>query len=151
MHIKNLLIFLLVLLTGTAAIAEESGGEYLPVRAGETVRFDGYLFSPEAIAKVITKSNKDLKTAKLECENKLELASIDMQRLNDLSAMESRVQTKLLNDTILAKDQIIEEKIKRIDHLEKKVNYNSYLIAGSFLAGSIVTFAVIHYTVGTVR
>lgn len=144
-------LFLLAMLVGKVAIAEDKKPEFTSVKSGEVVPYDGYIFTPEAIVKIYTKSEEDIRKLKTEYEYKLELSQIDIQRLNDLSANERRIQAKLLQDTIISKDQIIELRERDIKKLQMHRTLDKFVIAGSFIVGCIVTYTVVYNTIGLVK
>lgn len=152
MSIKHLFFYILLIISvGKVSIAEEKKPEFMPIKAGEVSAIDGYVFTPEAIVKIYTKTEEEVKLVKLEAETKLELAQIDLQKVIDLNVSEKRIQEQLLKDTILAKDEIIQQKLNIIAALEKSNKINNYKAIGGFIVGSLITFTIVYFTVDVLR
>lgn len=152
MSIKNfVLVILLVLSVGRIAIAEDKKPEFMPIKAGEVSSVSGYVFTPEAIVRIYTKTEEEVKTVKAQYEYKLNLAQIDIQKLTDLTSSERRIQDQLLKDTILAKDEVIQNKIDTIQRLERNNSLNNLKVVGGFLAGSLITFTIVYLTADMLR
>lgn len=140
-------LFLLITLVGQYSFAEESP-HFQPVKAGDVVAYDGYLFSPAAIAKVISKNEEDKSKLKLDYENKLVLAEIENAKVMELISAERAVQAKLLNDTIANKDRLIDTKVKELKDLETSITVHRIAIVGSFIGGILLTTTLFIYTSG---
>lgn len=145
------LLFLLVLLVGKVSIAEDKKVDFINIKAGESAGFDGYLFTPEAIVKIYTKTEEDTKKVKLEYENKLELSIIETDRIKQLAESEKMIHTNLLTNSLRLKNEVIEDQQKTINSLHNTVLLNKLLIVGAFIAGSVVTYTIVYYSVGLVK
>lgn len=149
MFVKKLVsVFLLIVLAGNIAIAQENKPEFQPVKAGEVYPFDGYLLSPKAAAQIVSKSEEDKAKLKLECNNKLVLADIEKERVIEINTSQGKIQQQLLNDTISAKDKIIDGNIKTINSLETSISVHRIFIVGGFLAGMLLTTTLFYYSSG---
>lgn len=152
MSIKKLFfLILLIVSVGRIAIAEDKKLEFAVLKAGQVAPFDGYIFTPESMSVIYSKMEEEIKLAKLAGEHNLELAQIDLQRVMDLNESERRIQAKLLQDTIIAKDEIIQNKIDFISKIQNSNSANKYWIVGGFIAGSALTFGIMYFTAGALK
>ncbi len=148
---KAVALFLLIMLAGQTGIAEDKKEVFQHVTVGEPVPFEGFLFTPEALVKIYISTEEENKKLKLECDNKLILKDIDMQKLMDLSASETRINAKLLADTVQSKDEIIENKEQLLKKLDRRIAIDKLLMLGSFIAGTALTFTIVYYTTNYIK
>lgn len=145
------LIFLLVVLAGNISIAENKKPEFVYLRTGEVAIFDGYLFTPEAVVQIHTITESEKEQQKLEFNHKLELASIELERIKKLNESEKALHTSLLANTVRLKDDIIKGKEEAIKKLQNKELANKLFITGAFIAGVALTYTTFYLTTGLVR
>lgn len=148
---KLMAIFLLIILAGRVAIADNNVPEFTTVSEGQIAPFTGYLFTPAAIAKVVTTAEEDKRTAVTECEAETVSVRLELTRETELRAIESASAKRLLKDLGESKDRAIEERNKRISLLEADKVFSNILIVGSFLAGAALTAGVVYITAGALK
>lgn len=148
---KLMAIFLLITLAGRIAIAEDKVPEFTRVTEGQTAPFTGYLFTPAAIAKVVSKSEEDKNKAVAECEAEVNNVRLDLSRETELRTIETASSKRLIRDLTEFKETAIEERNKRIALLESDKVLSNVLIVGSFLAGAALTTGIIYITSGVIK
>ncbi len=141
---KLVCIFLLVFLAGRISIAQETRRTFVHIKLGEPAKFTGYLFSPEAIAKVYSVCEEDVKLCKLECTSDVTALNLEIQRVTELKAVEIAVKNRLITDITKLKDGAIADRDKLIINIEEERLRNKFYIAGAFVGGIILTGSIFY-------
>ena len=149
---KFIALFLLIILAGRVAIAEDTNTSvFTYVKVGEAAKFAGYLFSPEAIAKVYSTCKSDLEQKELECTADINSRNIDLDRLKEIHISEISIKNKLIEDISKLKEEETVSKEKLIKEIELERDRNKLFIAGAFLGGILITGTIMYFTAGIVK
>lgn len=148
---KIVAVFLLVFLAGRIAIAEDKNEEFTYVKVGQTAPFTGYLFTPAAIAKITTTCSEDLRRAELECTTDIANLNLDIKRITEIRDSEIYIKDNLLAELTKLKNEEIIAREKLLNNIEEERNRNKLFIAGSFLAGILLTGSVFYIISGIVK
>ena len=127
-------LFSIFLLTSTAIGDEEV--KYTDVKAGETVPFDGKLFTNESIAKILADHNLELETKNIEKEIEIEKINADNELMYSILEKKYDLETKMYKDMIENRDVILKES----NVISKPISKWEFI--GGFLAGAAVTIGI---------
>ena len=148
---KLMAIFLLITLAGRIAIAQEKIPEFTRITTGQSAPFTGYLFTPAAIAKVVSTAEEDKNKAVAECEAETTSVKLELGRETEQRIVELAGKDLLLKDIRDIKDREIRERDAKISLLEGDKVFSNILIAGSFIAGVALTAGIVYITAGAVK
>lgn len=152
MCIKKLVaLFLLITLAGRIAIAEDVIPEFTRLSEGQNAPFDGYLFTPAAIARVVSTGEEGRRKAVAKCQNETEIIRLDLRKETERRTVELTAKDRLLKDMIEIKDKQIREREDKISLLEGDKVFSNVLIISSFLAGAALTAGVVYITAGALK
>lgn len=148
---KFFVVILLIMLAGRSSIAEESKPQFTKVNSGEVAPFTGYLFTPEAISKVVSKSEEAVNKVRAECTASTDSLQLDLKRAAELSAATIASKERSIIEITESKKRELEERNRQIKLLEGDKVFGNFLIAGSFVAGIALTVGIVYITNGVAR
>ncbi len=141
---KFLLIFVLLFLAAPPSIAQEVDESFTSVEEGQKVPYSGYLFRPEALAKIYTDVEQQEKAKELEFESKLKAIQLDLAKLKDIHRVELETKDLLYERVTKAKDATISD-------LSGTVAMQKWLIAGAFVLGIFAAGGTVYYLSSAVK
>ena len=149
---KFIALFLLISLVGRIAIAQDiKKPEFMYIKSGEIAKMAGYLFSPEAIAQVYTKCKADLEQKELECTADMNSLNLEIERIKEQNIIEISAKDKLIEDITSLKNKEILAREKLLEQVEDERFKNKLFIAGSFVAGILLTGTIFYIASGLVK
>lgn len=148
---KIVALFLLVFLAGQPSIAEEKLPEFTSVKAGDKAPFAGFLFTPAAITKIYTTTEEEKKELELQHTAEVGSLNLEIQRQIELRVSELAVKNKFIQDLTKNKDTEINNREKIIRDLQEENSANKFFIAGSFVAGVLLTGTIFYIASGLSR
>ena len=148
---KLVSVFLLIFLVGNIAIAEDKKPEFTTLNPGDKAPFYGFLFTPEAITKIYVTTEEEKKRAELEHNSEVSLLNLEIQRVTELKIIEIAVKNKLITDVTNNKNKEIELREKIIRDFQEEREANKFFIAGSFLAGIVLTGTIVYFVSGITK
>lgn len=132
---------MLLILAVRPAIAEDKTSEdesFTHISIGERAPYDGFLFTPSALAAIYADSEHSDASLQLDFERKLGSINLDIRRLKELHLLELQSRDNTL-------DRIVSVKNSTITDLNIQLEWNKWFIAGSFFVGVLVTGFTYHY------
>ena len=148
---KLVSLFLLVFLASRICIAETKPPEFTTVKTGEPAPFFGYLFTPQAIAQMLTTIDEDKRKQEAEHTAEVKSLRLDVQAETERRIADNAANANLLEQLRRAKEEQLRERDKKIASLEGQKFIDNILIAGSFVAGVALTAGIVYLTAGAVR
>jgi len=140
MFIKKLVaLFLLALLAGRIAIADEARYDFTHLRSGEVAPFQGYLLKAEALVKIYTEIDKKEKEEELKCKAKLDIDKLEADKKLKLKVTEIDSVKKRYEAMLTDRKRYLEDKDKEIEKLNRKIDGNTAWVALSFASGIIIS------------
>ena len=130
------MFFMLMMLLSTQSLADKSI-DYVDVKKGEVVPFDGKLLKKQALAKIIADSNAKINKLNVRHKYALKQRELDMQLEYDILKKKSDAEITMYEDMLSMRDDHI-RKEKRKDIAQK------WMLYGSFIFGSATTVAIFH-------
>jgi hypothetical protein len=143
---KMVALFLLVMLAGQVSIAEESKYEFTSLNRGDESPYFGYLLKPETLVKIYTEVEEKEKRSKLECNAKLANINLDLNKLSETKDIEKQILIKTYEELLTGRREQLLAQQNKINNLNSTILADKFFIAGSFLAGIIITTSVIYFT-----
>ena len=148
---KTVALILLVSLVGWGSIAKCQDLSFTNVRAGDRVPFTGYLFTPEAIVKVYSVCNEDIKKKELECTADITSVNLELQRIKEISSIELASKDKLIEDITKLKNEEVIAREKLLQNVETERFRNKIFIVSSFIGGVLLTGTIFYIAVGLTK
>ena len=111
--------------------------DYVVLQEGQTSPFEGFLFTPDAISKIIVKHNEELSLLTAENDFKIKKMESKYKLDYDLLDLKHKSETKLY-------EQMIESRDAQIKSAAKKDVLQKWGIYGSFLAGAATSIAIFY-------
>lgn len=127
----NKILLLMTLIPLTAF-----GESFQHLKKEHAAPYSGYLFSPEALAKVTVEKKKDVEMCRIEKEHIEETCKIQTDTTSQLC--ERRL--KLMDDTYKI---ALAEKDHKITELQKQIGNKTWYLVGGIAIGTITTAAVV--------
>jgi len=124
------------------AVAEDEyeDGEYVMVKEGETVPYDGFLFDSEGLAKIISNKNFQLDKLKLKKDLEIKKLNIELEYNKKQHELEVKISKELT-------DNIIQLKNDRIEQLENSKKWDDVKLFGSMLLGMALSVTIFYAAV----
>ena len=148
---KIVSIFLLITLVGRFSIAEEKTTDFTVVQAGVPAPFFGYLFTPAAIAKIYSITEEEKKKLELECTSDIASLNLELQRNTELKNSDIAAKNKLIVDLTNLKNEELNNRDRIIKDLQEERTANKFYIAGSFIAGILLTGTIVYFTTSMIK
>jgi len=148
---KLISLFLLVFLVGRISIAESKLPEFTTVKTGQVAPFSGYLFTPQAVAQMLTTIDEEKEKERAEHTAEVASLRLDIQAETERRIAENAASNSLLEQITKAKDEQLKEREKKIASLEGQKFIDNILIAGSFVAGVALTAGIVYLTAGAIK
>ena len=116
-------------------------GNFVFLKGGELAPFDGLLFDPEAIAKII--SDTELKTFKmeLEMEKSIKVLSADYQKQVDTLTAVAEIENDKYEKLLDIKDEEIGSLRRLVEDAETE-DYTELYFVGGVLVGALLSVGI---------
>lgn len=141
---KFFLIFIMLILSVQTAFAQEAEESFTSVEQGQQVPYSGYLFKPEALAKLYSDVEQQERAKELEFEGKLKAIQLDLAKLKAFHRVEIESKDLLYERVTKAKDATIAD-------LSGTVALQKWLIAGAFVLGIVAASGTVYYISSVVK
>ncbi len=125
---------------GGAAEDEYENGDYIVVKTGEEVPYDGFLFDGEGLAKVIANKNFQLDKLRIEKDAEIAKLNIELNTAKKQHELELKISKEL-------SDNIIKIKEDRIIQLENSKKWDDVKLFGSMLLGMALSVTIFYAAV----
>ena len=122
--------------------------EYTELKKGQAAPFDGYLMSPESIAKIIAECEHKVKQKELDKDYECAKQKVSIQEKRDLSEIEKQ-SIKEQMDVV---GKIKDEEIDRLRNIIEKTNdYSELYYVGGFGSGILLSLLLFYISVQIVN
>lgn len=112
-------------------------GKFTHLKKGESAPFDGTLFDPLAVAKILAERQRLIKECSLEKEHQKNLSNLKCKRDKELLEAELQIEKKKYNLVVEAQ----KEEIATLRELATGEN-NTWWVAIGFALGSLTSVAI---------
>ena len=122
----------------TIAHADESSSDdYIDVKSGETVPFDGKLFTNKAIAKILSNHKAEKDKLKVESDFLLEKTKIDLNLKYNILQSKTNSEIEMYKSMVAVRD----EELKKAAKKDLLKTWGAY---GAFILGSATSIAIFY-------
>jgi hypothetical protein len=119
---------------------EYEDGDYIVIKTGEEVPYDGFLFDAEGLAKVIANKNFQLDKLRIEKDAEIAKLNIELNTANKQHELELKISKELSDNIIKIKDD-------RIIQLENSKKWDDVKLFGSMLLGMALSVTIFYAAV----
>jgi len=116
---------------------DSSTSDYIDVKSGEVVPFDGKLFTSEAIAKILANHKAENEKLKVQSDYLLEKTKIDLNLKYDILESKTKSEIEMYKSMISVRDEELKKAAKK-DILK---TWGAY---GAFILGSATSIAIFY-------
>ena len=116
---------------------ETNTDDYVDVKSGETVPFDGKLFTNEAIAKILSNHKAEKDKIKVESDFLLEKTKLDLNLKYDILQSKTNSEIEMYKTMISVRD----EELKKAAKKDLLKTWGAY---GAFILGSATSIAIFY-------
>lgn len=120
-------------------IAYASNPDFTSISAGDKAPFEGVLLTEEALAKIISKNEREIEQCKIDAEFEMKDQAAKFQLDYDLLEVRYKSENKMYLDMIEVRDQQIKFDKKK-DILQKWSTYGAFLLGVGTTIG--ISYAV---------
>ena len=119
------------------ASAESNDVDYVDVKKGEVAKFDGKLFTNEAIAKILANHKAEKEKMDIESQYRYDKLQSDLDLRYSILEAKRKSEIKMYTSMIDTRDEYIKRSQKK-DTLQKWAAY------GSFILGAATSVAIFY-------